>query len=133
MQARDAQTVGDTVLAENLLQHAEHYFRLLNLNGQGQQQVNQSRPRNAESDLREDDEDDEDSGESSYGRDNGGYQNEDPRPFGSRQQAGTRRDAPCQATRIKDKRPTDNRNQAHTHHGNRNQDGTGQSSNATKR
>src|SRR3546814_16880861 len=92
MQARDAQTVGDTVRAENLLQHAEHYFRLLNLNGQGQQQVNQSRPRNAESDLREDDEDDEDSGESSYGRDNGGYQNEDPRQFGSSQQDGRRQD-----------------------------------------
>src|SRR3546814_11354120 len=92
MQARDAQTVGDTVRAENLLQHAEHYFRLLNLNGQGQQQVNQSRPRNAESDLREDDEDVEDSGESSYGRDNGGYQNETPRPLGSLPQEWTRKE-----------------------------------------
>ncbi|MGY9054082.1 MAG: DUF4167 domain-containing protein, partial [Alphaproteobacteria bacterium] len=28
--ARDATSVGDTVLAENLWQHAEHYTRLLN-------------------------------------------------------------------------------------------------------
>ena len=27
--ARDAQTAGDRVLAENYLQHAEHYFRVL--------------------------------------------------------------------------------------------------------
>ena len=37
VQARDAQTSGDTVLAENFMQHAEHYFRVMNLNGQGAQ------------------------------------------------------------------------------------------------
>lgn len=29
-QARDAQSSGDTIAAENLFQHAEHYFRILN-------------------------------------------------------------------------------------------------------
>ncbi len=27
--ARDAQSSGDTIMAESLLQHAEHYFRLI--------------------------------------------------------------------------------------------------------
>jgi len=31
--ARDAQSSGDRVLAENLLQHAEHYYRILNIDG----------------------------------------------------------------------------------------------------
>ena len=53
IQARDAQMGGDNVLAENLYQHAEHYFRVLNLNGQANPQANQSRPR-SDADLRED-------------------------------------------------------------------------------
>jgi hypothetical protein len=36
--AREAQTSGDRVAAENLYQHAEHYFRLMNLAGEGQGQ-----------------------------------------------------------------------------------------------
>lgn len=48
--ARDAQASGDRVLAENLLQHAEHYYRILNAegtapaavqNGRGQRNGNQ--------------------------------------------------------------------------------------------
>ena len=35
--ARDAQASGDWVLAENLQQHAEHYFRILNANAPAQQ------------------------------------------------------------------------------------------------
>lgn len=34
--AREAQSSGDRVAAENLYQHAEHYFRLMNLAGEGQ-------------------------------------------------------------------------------------------------
>src|SRR3546814_17144087 len=45
MQARDAQTVGDTVRAEPLLQPAAHYFTLLNLKVQGREQVNHTHPR----------------------------------------------------------------------------------------
>ncbi|MEF3367527.1 DUF4167 domain-containing protein [Methylocystis sp. 9N] len=37
--ARDAQSSGDTIMAESLLQHAEHYFRLIAA-AQQQQQVN---------------------------------------------------------------------------------------------
>jgi hypothetical protein len=54
--ARDAQSSGDIVLAENLLQHAEHYFRLIsaaqgqNVNGYGRQGY--------EADSSEDDDDD---------------------------------------------------------------------------
>jgi Domain of unknown function (DUF4167) len=35
--AREAQTSGDRVAAENLFQHAEHYFRVMNAQGEGQQ------------------------------------------------------------------------------------------------
>ena len=58
--ARDAQVSGDPVASENYLQHAEHYFRVLNLNGQANPQANQSRPRPLDVDLRDDDEEGED-------------------------------------------------------------------------
>jgi hypothetical protein len=41
--AREAQTSGDRVAAENLYQHAEHYFRIMNAAGEGQSQ-GQPRP-----------------------------------------------------------------------------------------
>ena len=53
--ARDAQSSGDIVMAENLLQHAEHYFRLIaaaqqqNNNGYGRQ--------NFEAEVEDDDDD----------------------------------------------------------------------------
>jgi len=34
--AREAQAAGDRVAAENLYQHAEHYFRVMNAQGDGQ-------------------------------------------------------------------------------------------------
>src|SRR5438270_5078522 len=34
--AREAQASGDRVAAENLYQHAEHYFRVMNAAGEGQ-------------------------------------------------------------------------------------------------
>ena len=34
--AREAQASGDRVAAENLYQHAEHYFRIMNAQGEGQ-------------------------------------------------------------------------------------------------
>ncbi len=36
--AREAQASGDRVAAENLYQHAEHYFRVMNLQSEGQGQ-----------------------------------------------------------------------------------------------
>ena len=36
--AREAATSGDRIAAENLYQHAEHYFRIMNANGEGSQQ-----------------------------------------------------------------------------------------------
>jgi hypothetical protein len=36
--AREASTSGDRVAAENLYQHAEHYFRVMNAATEGQQQ-----------------------------------------------------------------------------------------------
>jgi len=36
--AREAQAAGDRVAAENLYQHAEHYFRVMNAQGEGQGQ-----------------------------------------------------------------------------------------------
>jgi hypothetical protein len=37
--AREAATSGDRIAAENLYQHAEHYFRIMNADGQGNPQA----------------------------------------------------------------------------------------------
>lgn len=57
--ARDAQVSGDTIMAESLLQHAEHYFRLIAAAQQAQQQANGfgGRPQ-GEADADMDDDDD---------------------------------------------------------------------------
>ena len=39
--ARDAMMVGDRVAAENFFQHADHYYRMINLNGEGRPQQGQ--------------------------------------------------------------------------------------------
>ena len=41
--AREAASSGDRIAAENLYQHAEHYFRIMNANGEGNGQM-QPRP-----------------------------------------------------------------------------------------
>src|SRR5580693_4973627 len=46
--AREAQTSGDRVAAENFFQHAEHYFRVMNAQGEGFQ--GQPRPQQMPSD-----------------------------------------------------------------------------------
>ncbi len=43
--ARDASTTGDRIVAENYLQHAEHYFRVLNASNDGQQRGQGPQPR----------------------------------------------------------------------------------------
>jgi hypothetical protein len=47
--ARDANSAGDRVSAENFLQHAEHYFRIINANGSGQQQKGQQQSQQQQS------------------------------------------------------------------------------------
>ena len=42
--ARDANSAGDRVMAENYLQHAEHYFRIMAAQAQAQQQHHQQNP-----------------------------------------------------------------------------------------
>jgi len=42
--AREAATSGDRIAAENLYQHAEHYFRIMNANGEGHGNPNGQRP-----------------------------------------------------------------------------------------
>jgi hypothetical protein len=44
--ARDAQTSGDTVMAENYFQHAEHYFRIIAANQQSNPQAENGRVQN---------------------------------------------------------------------------------------
>jgi hypothetical protein len=44
--ARDANSSGDRVMAENYLQHAEHYFRIMAAQQQAQQQYNQQNQQN---------------------------------------------------------------------------------------
>jgi hypothetical protein len=56
--ARDAQSSGDPVAAENLLQHAEHYFRIIAAAQTAQQQAQLGYGRNGE-ELDEGDEDDD--------------------------------------------------------------------------
>ncbi|MBY6242190.1 DUF4167 domain-containing protein [Methylosinus sp. Sm6] len=46
--ARDAQSSGDTIMAESLLQHAEHYFRLIAAAQAAQQQNGYGRPFDAD-------------------------------------------------------------------------------------
>lgn len=55
--ARDAQSSGDTIMAENLLQHAEHYFRLIAAAQQAQQLANGfgRQPTEAEIEMEDDD------------------------------------------------------------------------------
>lgn len=58
--ARDAQSSGDTIMAESLLQHAEHYFRLIAA-AQQQQQVNGygGRPQQLEAEVETSEDDDD--------------------------------------------------------------------------
>ena len=56
--ARDAQSSGDTVVAENYLQHAEHYFRVIAAAQAAQQQAQMGYGRGAD-DFEELDEDDD--------------------------------------------------------------------------
>jgi hypothetical protein len=42
--AREAQASGDRISAENLYQHAEHYFRMMNAQGEGGYNQGQQRP-----------------------------------------------------------------------------------------
>ncbi len=63
--ARDAAASGDRIAAENYLQHAEHYFRIINQINEASGENNQQRGRNGRSDggapgNGQDDEDDED-------------------------------------------------------------------------
>ena len=46
--AREAQTGGDRIAAENLYQHAEHYFRIMNAQGEGQSQPRPMTPADQE-------------------------------------------------------------------------------------
>jgi len=39
--ARDAHQAGDRVAAENFYQHADHYYRMININGEGRPQQGQ--------------------------------------------------------------------------------------------
>ncbi|MFO1058083.1 MAG: DUF4167 domain-containing protein [Dongiaceae bacterium] len=42
--ARDASSAGDRIAAENYLQHAEHYYRIINANPESQGQNGRPRP-----------------------------------------------------------------------------------------
>jgi hypothetical protein len=46
--ARDANSSGDRVMAENYLQHAEHYFRIMAAQAQAQQQHQQQNQQNGQ-------------------------------------------------------------------------------------
>jgi hypothetical protein len=56
--ARDAQSSGDTIMAESLLQHAEHYFRLIAAAQQAQQQASGFGRPQVEAEVEMEDDDD---------------------------------------------------------------------------
>ncbi|WBJ99948.1 DUF4167 domain-containing protein [Methylocystis parvus] len=56
--ARDAQSSGDTIMAESLLQHAEHYFRLIAAAQTAQQQANGFGRPQSEAEIEMEDDDD---------------------------------------------------------------------------
>jgi len=56
--ARDAQSSGDTIMAESLLQHAEHYFRLIAAAQTAQQQANGFGRPQMEAEIEMEDDDD---------------------------------------------------------------------------
>ncbi|MEQ9488754.1 MAG: DUF4167 domain-containing protein [Alphaproteobacteria bacterium] len=58
--ARDASSSGDRVLAENLLQHAEHYYRIANPAQDGQPSQRRFQQSDNDSDMRDDNDDNDD-------------------------------------------------------------------------
>jgi hypothetical protein len=80
--ARDAQTSGDPVAAENYYQHAEHYFRMI---AAAQEQFRQSQPfYRGDGDNRADDmydDGDEDSAHPMMGGGEPGYGPREPQPY----------------------------------------------------
>jgi hypothetical protein len=72
--ARDAYTAGETVMAENLFQHAEHYARMLNAAAPAQQPAQQNSQQNGRDDQSNDGYGDNDGDEAHSGAGNGhGY------------------------------------------------------------
>jgi hypothetical protein len=82
--ARDAQTSGDPVAAENYYQHAEHYFRMIATAQeqfrQGQQPFNRPEGGEQQRDESFDDGDDENQGHPMMGGGEPGYGNREPPP-----------------------------------------------------
>src|SRR5438874_11063133 len=84
--ARDAQSSGDPVSAENYFQHAEHYFRLI---AAAQEQFRQTQPyyRGQEGDAREEtfDAGDEDGGSPMSGFGEGSFAGRESQPYSQRE------------------------------------------------
>src|SRR5205085_4724472 len=81
--ARDAQSSGDPVSAENYFQHAEHYFRII---AAAQEQFRQNQPQQQQpqqrmdNDMRDENAEDIDAEFSGFGNDQGGQPRE-PQPY----------------------------------------------------
>jgi len=84
--ARDSQSSGDPVAAENYYQHAEHYFRLI---AAAQEQFRQNVPQQQQPRMEHDARDDSDEGEesfSSFGAEPGYVAREPQPPYQAREQ-----------------------------------------------
>lgn len=129
--ARDAQSSGDPVMAENYLQHAEHYFRIIAAAQQAQQQGPVAYPRQvSEADFDEPDDDEEGGvpdrfapspsgfGQPGYGVGNGpqppyGAPQPQPQAYGERQAFNSERqgqDRPYPERNPRPDRPYQDRN-----------------------
>lgn len=110
--ARDSQSSGDPVAAENYYQHAEHYFRLI---ATAQEQFRQSQPQQQprlDQDMRDDNGDDGEESFSNFGAEPGfglrepqpSYQPREPQPY---QQRENQRDQGSRDQGPRDQGPRD--------------------------
>jgi hypothetical protein len=131
--ARDSQSSGDPVSAENYYQHAEHYFRLI---AAMQEQLRQANPHYRENEQRDSFDDGDDEGQDFQGAPEAPYAPRDPQQqpypprdqsYGSREPRFGGRDQQSQHYRYRDNRDRDNRDRDRDNRDrdNRDRDGRG--------
>ncbi len=107
--ARDAQASGDSVMAENYLQHAEHYFRILSAaQAQNPQRNDQSQPQmnNGSDDGDDDDNNDNASGNEDQGpAEVSGSNADQPAPAESAKSDADEAEAEKPARKPRERRP----------------------------
>ena len=129
MLARDASAAGDRVMAENYLQHAEHYNRII-FAAQAQFQQPRDDQNNSRDDDDDDDDDDNNFDNGNYSRDDRSNERNDRNDRGNerndRNDRGDRNDRRPQPNVARDTRDQNSRDQNHRGENNREQNGRDQ-------